>query len=459
MISTHRLKTRGLNQVKRFLSEIDSQKEKEFKISYHGGKTHYRSTSVVSNPAGRWFESVIEGLPNGEVEPEEVEKELQEAFRLTAVYLSIEKEEDILQEFQETVGSQQVITENFDLELDHETYDLSVDIGGSLPNAVKIYYRLDGDWVDITRLEGKEDLRLVEGKYRFEAVYSGKVIEKEVEAGKDSKVRMYRSLKSQAIEGLQSAVGTVEEEEPEPEDEEEKEKLSESESAEKPDDESEENEESDEISQESSTDSKEEESSGNSGLLKYAAAGMILVIAGVLAVSFYGGGSPEGTPQPVNTSNSTDQQPVRMVSQVFNSSRVAAGIDGKVRHVRSAENLSELNNLESLDQAAYSHSKDMARIGYLNHSSPSGESLPERLEDFSIVCGNLGENLARKTWKGEITKSGFSNSSELASSIFSSWMNDTGDRNRILGEKFEAHGIGVSRAESGQIYVTQIFCG
>lgn len=430
MIDTHRLKTRGLNQIKRFLSNVDSKKEKKFSISYQSGQTTYRSSEVVSTPASRWLTSLVDGLPKEDVDSDQIEEELNEALKLTAVYLIAEKDEEVFNEFLDTIKSQDVVTENFDLEVEGcETSKVSAKFGKKEPRIVNIYYEMDGDWVKITSFEEEGEIGLLRGDYKFEAIYSGGVVEKEFDSQKASKIKLYDNLVSKTVDKASSALtnsndNNSEDREKEHAAAENKENLS----------------------------KEKADKSNNSNILFYGGAVLCLLL--ILISGFYlleaqsPQESPETAASPINNSNRTSNVTTIEVDNEFQESAVRDVLHTKISLVREDNDLSKMNDLGSIQDAAESYSGKLS-----NESIKADDSdLTERLESFNIICSKSAENVVQIDWEREY------NSTQHAEEIFSNLNSSEEERKKILDEEHKAHGIGITK-DSGQIYVSQIFCG
>lgn len=115
-----------------------------------------------------------------------------------------------------------------------------------------------------------------------------------------------------------------------------------------------------------------------------------------------------------------------------------------VNRERTARDLPPLRSSPALTELARGQSRDMAGLGALVHTSVSGQSYSERLEDANVLYAANAENVAR------------GDSSDPAM-IHDALMGSSGHRANILHPDFDQLGVGVVRAENGVFYVTQDF--
>lgn len=122
---------------------------------------------------------------------------------------------------------------------------------------------------------------------------------------------------------------------------------------------------------------------------------------------------------------------------------------------------------EDLREVARYHSREMAEGGFFAHTSPGGEDLGDRYEQFGYDCrvpagdgryATGGENLYRIEFP-----SGAYDEEEIAEEAVEGWMNSDGHRENLLADHWQNQGIGVSITEIDDedavaVYVTQNFC-
>lgn len=115
-----------------------------------------------------------------------------------------------------------------------------------------------------------------------------------------------------------------------------------------------------------------------------------------------------------------------------------------VNRERLAGNLPPLMPSPVLSELARGQSRDMAGLGALVHTSASGKSYSERLEEANVLYAANAENVAR----GDSSDPGM---------IHDALMKSGGHRANILHPDFDQLGVGIVRAEDGVFYVTQDF--
>jgi uncharacterized protein YkwD len=97
-----------------------------------------------------------------------------------------------------------------------------------------------------------------------------------------------------------------------------------------------------------------------------------------------------------------------------------------------------------LREAARRHSAEMARFGYLSHSSRDGSGPLQRIRAAGYSTGGgWAENIAR----------GY----PTPSAVMDGWLNSPGHRANILNCSLRALGVGVVRSSGGRVYWTQDF--
>jgi uncharacterized protein YkwD len=117
-----------------------------------------------------------------------------------------------------------------------------------------------------------------------------------------------------------------------------------------------------------------------------------------------------------------------------------------VNDLRREHGLSQLNELESLSAVARAHSEDMARRGYFRHVSPEGHKAEDRVRAGGLRYRSLAENIQlNRGWE------------EPARKAVDAWLDSPGHREAMLAPEFLETGVGVSLAEDGTLYFTQLF--
>jgi hypothetical protein len=115
---------------------------------------------------------------------------------------------------------------------------------------------------------------------------------------------------------------------------------------------------------------------------------------------------------------------------------------------RTRHGLSPLQHEETLGAIARSHSADMLRRNFFDHTNPDGDGPGDRIaKHHRRLIGEGGENV----WAG----SGYG-PERLAEQIVSDWMHSPGHRANILGREFTHLGVGVVY-ERDEVRATQNF--
>ncbi|GIE74593.1 hypothetical protein Aph02nite_05430 [Actinoplanes philippinensis] len=96
-----------------------------------------------------------------------------------------------------------------------------------------------------------------------------------------------------------------------------------------------------------------------------------------------------------------------------------------------------------LSEAAGRHAADMARRGYFDHESPSGERAGRRVTDAGYTWSRYGENIA----KGQGS----------AHRVMADWMKSPGHRENILDCRLDQMGVGLAVAADDTPYWVQDF--
>jgi uncharacterized protein YkwD len=151
--------------------------------------------------------------------------------------------------------------------------------------------------------------------------------------------------------------------------------------------------------------------------------------------------------------------------------RVERRVHHHVNQRRADHGLAELEFDTDLREIARYHSEDMATNDYFSHTSPSGETMSDRYDEFGYDCrADAGdgtyytgsENIAYTYYDRRVqTDDGvvrYTNADELAQGIVTGWMNSRGHRENILTEAWDDEGIGIVVTGEGKVYATQNFC-
>ena len=168
---------------------------------------------------------------------------------------------------------------------------------------------------------------------------------------------------------------------------------------------------------------------------------------------------------PAEVGQSTTDEDRTGESSGLDSVEIEQLVHDKVNKERESRGLSTLGFDTDLEEIARYHSKDMAQNDYFAHTSPDGEEMEDRYDEFGYDCqadmgGNQyatgGENLFKQSFTGYT----FTNE-EVANETVEGWMNSPRHRENMLKEYWNNEGIGVYIIEDGSettVYVTQNFC-
>lgn len=109
---------------------------------------------------------------------------------------------------------------------------------------------------------------------------------------------------------------------------------------------------------------------------------------------------------------------------------------------RALQGKAPLAYCEKVQKVAYAHSLDMANNNYFDHTSPSGKTVANRLNDAGVEWRSCGENIAA----GQMT----------AYQLNAGWYNSEGHRKNMLSD-FDKIGIGIAYSKTSNYgyYSTQ----
>lgn len=114
---------------------------------------------------------------------------------------------------------------------------------------------------------------------------------------------------------------------------------------------------------------------------------------------------------------------------------------------RGESGLSALKWSDDAAKIARYHSKNMAEFKFFSHLGRDGLSVDERADSLGVSKWRaIGENIAFNR--------GYENPVEFACER---WMKSTAHRENLLNPRWKESGIGVSIADDGAYYFTQIF--
>lgn len=127
------------------------------------------------------------------------------------------------------------------------------------------------------------------------------------------------------------------------------------------------------------------------------------------------------------------------------TAQMEARVRQQINRIRQQQNLSELRQNDRLAEVARAYSRRMATEHFFSHTSPSGDSMVQRVQAAKIRYFVLGENLFRGT-----------NLPNPVNSAVQGWMQSPGHRENIVRPEFRETGIGVWRV-GNTYYFTQLF--
>lgn len=125
--------------------------------------------------------------------------------------------------------------------------------------------------------------------------------------------------------------------------------------------------------------------------------------------------------------------------------QMEAQVRSQINQIRQAQGLRPLTQNDRLAQVARAYSHRMAEEHFFAHTSPSGDTMVERVQGAGIFYLMLGENLFTST-----------NLPQPATAAVEGWMNSPGHRANILRPEYRETGIGVWRV-GNTYYFTQLF--
>lgn len=124
---------------------------------------------------------------------------------------------------------------------------------------------------------------------------------------------------------------------------------------------------------------------------------------------------------------------------------VERGVRGCVNRERQARGLAPLRPVTPLVRAARMHARNMARLGFFDHTDPQGRSVAERVALFDPAnrFTVIGENIA----------AGY----DSAASACRGWMSSAGHRQNVLNPDYTHIGTGFARGGPFGRYYVQVF--
>lgn len=124
---------------------------------------------------------------------------------------------------------------------------------------------------------------------------------------------------------------------------------------------------------------------------------------------------------------------------------VEEAIRGCANRHRRARGLEPLVPGEPLNKAARLHARNMARLGFFDHTDPQGRSVDDRVAIF--------DKAHRFTFIGENIAAGYGSAAEACRG----WMNSPGHRGNILNPDYTHIGGGFATGGPYDRYYVQVF--
>jgi uncharacterized protein YkwD len=132
-------------------------------------------------------------------------------------------------------------------------------------------------------------------------------------------------------------------------------------------------------------------------------------------------------------------------AQSATTRQMEAQVQQQINQIRQQNGLSELRMHTKLAQVARDYSRRMAEEDFFSHTSPSGDTMVQRVKSAGIFYFLLGENLFTCT-----------NLPQPVAASVQGWMDSPGHRKNILQPEYRETGIGIWRS-GNTYYFTQLF--
>ena len=151
-----------------------------------------------------------------------------------------------------------------------------------------------------------------------------------------------------------------------------------------------------------------------------------------------------------------------MTAADLNLTDVEGQVRSNINQHRSDADSQRLPTNATLREVAAYHSEDMATKGYINHTSPSGQTVVDRYERFDLTCSNKGEVILYTYYDRSVeTASGttrYTTEAQLANGIVDLLMESPQHRRTVLDPNWQTMGVGLATDDSNKVYVTVNFC-
>ena len=211
---------------------------------------------------------------------------------------------------------------------------------------------------------------------------------------------------------------------------------------------------------------------------------MRVLLVGLIALSAYtlSACAPEpatwtGTRAEPRAARQAAPRSSRTGGAVSSSPDVERGVHAATNRARQREGAGALGLDRALSAVARRHSADMARRDFFDHHAPDGSDATARAARAGLTCrvqvgrrtySGYAENLAQvwtySRWTTRRTSAGTQRTYEwrsldgVVSETVDGWMRSPGHRRNLLLAHATREGIGVSIADDGAVYVTQMLC-
>jgi uncharacterized protein YkwD len=120
-------------------------------------------------------------------------------------------------------------------------------------------------------------------------------------------------------------------------------------------------------------------------------------------------------------------------------------VEQQINKIREQKGLGSLRHNAKLAEVARRYSQRMANENFFSHTSPTGDTMVQRVGAAGIFYFSLGENLFMGT-----------NLPQPVSIAVQGWMDSPGHRENILRPEYQQTGVGVWR-KGNTYYFTQLF--
>jgi uncharacterized protein YkwD len=130
-------------------------------------------------------------------------------------------------------------------------------------------------------------------------------------------------------------------------------------------------------------------------------------------------------------------------------------IHEETNRVRRQKGVKEVEYNAHISYISRIYCQNMAKMNKFGHGV-GGETLTERLQQYSLSCVDAAENLAKRVFnKGYISRL---SEQELADTAVTGWLDsDEGHRENLLNPEWNYEGVGVYVTAENEVYVTQTF--